>query len=131
MSTGGERVLIVDDVLAWREILVRLLRRSERIGEIRVAGSLGEAATAIDSLKPTVVITDIRLSAENDRDLSGLDVCRIARESDPDIGLVVLSGHGTVGVVRRALRDFEADDFVLKGELEPDAFISVILRAAS
>ena len=84
--TGPARVLLVDDHDLIRQGLSRAF---ERQGDFHVAGessSVAEAVAMAGSLKPDVVVTDVRLP-----DGTGLDIVRKLRQSDPDIGLVVLT----------------------------------------
>jgi len=124
--TTSERVLVVDDLPDWSEAIARLLLQREGIGEVRTAASLDEAEAAIDSFEPTVVISDLRLSAEDIEDLSGLEVCRIARERDPTPRLLVVTGHSTVQLDRRLL-ELGAEVFD-KSMLDPAELVDAVAR---
>jgi DNA-binding NarL/FixJ family response regulator len=79
-------VVLVDD----HELIRQGLRRAfERTGDFTVvgeAGSVAEALEVIGSTTPDVVIFDVRLP-----DGSGLDAARKVRESNPTMGIVVLT----------------------------------------
>lgn len=79
-------VLLVDD----HELIRQGLRRAfERQDDFEVAGeaeTVAEAMRLIGLLSPDVVIFDVRLP-----DGSGIDATRKVRETNPDIGLVVLT----------------------------------------
>jgi CheY-like chemotaxis protein len=65
---------------------------------------------------PTVVVTDLRMPA-----MGGLEMIHRAKELDPDLGFIVVSGHGDTDDVIAALR-LGARNFIRKpysfGELE-------------
>lgn len=79
-------VLLVDD----HELIRQGLRRSfERDGEFEVtgeAGSLAEAERLLHSVRPDVVVLDVRLP-----DGSGLKLAATARERYPQMGIVILT----------------------------------------
>lgn len=124
-----ERVLIVDDMRGWVDIAARTLAKCEEIQEVRTAISLEEAKLAIEAFGPTVVVTDLRLSLDDHEDLSGLQICRFSKARDPDVGLVVLSGHRTPQLVRSVLA-FGAE-FLDKATLTLDQLPAAVLRAAA
>jgi DNA-binding NarL/FixJ family response regulator len=79
-------VVLVDD----HELIRQGLRRAfERTGDFTVVGEAGSVSQALDvigSTSPDVVIFDVRLP-----DGSGLDAARKVRESNPTMGIVVLT----------------------------------------
>jgi DNA-binding NarL/FixJ family response regulator len=86
VSRVSTTVVLVDD----HELIRQGLRRAfERTGDFTVvgeAGSVAEALEVIGSNTPDVVIFDVRLP-----DGSGLDAARKVRESNPTMGIVVLT----------------------------------------
>lgn len=104
-----ERVLIVDDVLQWRMLATRVLQSANEIEQVMSVSSVAEAAAAIPDFRPSIVVTDLRLRPEDADDQGGVEVCRIARESDPSIAVIVVTGH----VSRSHLRALDPDVVVL------------------
>jgi DNA-binding NarL/FixJ family response regulator len=86
VSRVSTTVVLVDD----HELIRQGLRRAfERTGDFTVvgeAGSVTQALEVIGSTTPDVVIFDVRLP-----DGSGLDAARKVRESNPTMGIVVLT----------------------------------------
>lgn len=101
-------VLLIDD----HELIRQGLRRAfERAGDFEVvgeAGSVGDALREAAALKPSVVVTDIRLP-----DGSGLDVTRRLRAAHPGMGIVVLTMYAGDDQLFAAL-DAGASAFVPK-----------------
>jgi DNA-binding NarL/FixJ family response regulator len=79
-------VLLVDDHDLIRQGLSRAFERQEDFDVAGQAGSVGEAVRMAGTLKPDIVVTDVRLP-----DGTGLDLVRKLRTTDPHIGLVVLT----------------------------------------
>jgi DNA-binding NarL/FixJ family response regulator len=84
--TGTATVVLVDDHDLIRQGLSRAFERQSDFTVAGEAGSVAEAAALTASVKPDVVVTDVRLP-----DGTGLDLVRKLRESNPTLGLVVLT----------------------------------------
>jgi len=86
-------ILIVEDESAVRELLEVALQDDGY--EVIVAESGEEAVALLDKLKDARgVITDVRLGGK--RKLTGWDVARHARELNPGIAVVYMSGDSAV-----------------------------------
>lgn len=79
-------VLLVDDHELIRQGLRRAFERENEFKVVGEAGSVSEAARLLGLLDPDVVIFDVRLP-----DGSGLEAARRARNSNPDLGIVILT----------------------------------------
>jgi diguanylate cyclase (GGDEF)-like protein len=100
------RVLIVDDEDAFRAILVR---RARRMGLDVQEAPDGERALEFLRHRPfDVLITDLYMPGP-----SGLEVLEMARETDPDMQAIVMTGGATVETAIGALRA-GAYDYLLK-----------------
>jgi two-component system response regulator AtoC len=88
MSTGPA-ILIVDD----ERTLARAIRAylAEAGYEAEVAESAEQALQILPTLRPDVVVTDVRLPG-----MTGIDLLRRIREMDPGIVTVVMTAHGTI-----------------------------------
>jgi DNA-binding NarL/FixJ family response regulator len=81
-------VLLVDDHQLIREGLRRAFDRAGGLEVIGEAGSMNEAVSALESLTPDVLVTDVSLP-----DGDGIALTQRARSSAPDLGIVVLTMH--------------------------------------
>ncbi len=100
------RILIVDDEPAVSEVLSEFL---SGIGfDVKVAADATAAEAAIAEYRPDVILTDINLPGR-----SGLDVMRVAREHDPEIAVIVITGYASAGTAIEALRQ-GALDYITK-----------------
>lgn len=90
MTGDGTRisVLLVDDHQLIREGLRRAFDRAGGLEVIGEAGSMNEAVSALESLTPDVLVTDVSLP-----DGDGIALTQRARSSTPDLGIVVLTMH--------------------------------------
>lgn len=92
------RVLIADDHGVLRDGVQRLLEAHSDIKVVAMANDGIEAVEGAGRLQPDVVVMDITMPR-----LSGIDATRAMVEAKPDLGVVVLSMHSTVELVRQAL----------------------------
>ena len=87
------RVLLVDDHPGIVRALSRLLSTDCDVVGVMADGR--EAADAAARLQPVVIVVDLNLP-----DVSGLDVCRQIKDSDPRVKVVVISAR-----IDEAIRD--------------------------
>jgi DNA-binding NtrC family response regulator len=100
------KVLIVEDDVATRKGLDLAVR--ELGGQTRAVGTAGEAARAIEEFKPEVLVVDVNLP-----DGDGIEVFRLARESDPERDGIVITGQASLDSAVEALRA-GVSDYLLK-----------------
>ncbi|MEU0967322.1 response regulator [Streptomyces sp. NPDC005917] len=107
-TTDTIDVLIVDD-----DFMVARVHRTfvERVAPFRVVGTAGtgeQAITAVDELRPDLVLLDLYLP-----DLFGLDVIPRLRTAGHDCDVMVISAAREADTVRRAVRHGVVD-YLLK-----------------
>ena len=89
-----------------------------------VVETAGSAAKGIGLLKTDrkfdLVLTDIRMEREG----SGFELARVAKQVNPSSKLILLTGYGTMHNARRAL-DIHIDHFVIKPVEVPDLIETV------
>lgn len=91
-------VLVVDDHPVVRDGIRAVL---ERHPDLRIVGSVGDAAAAIREaaqLHPRVVVMDIAMPGMN-----GIDATRVLGDQVPEIAVVILSAHASPITVKRAV----------------------------
>ena len=116
-------VLLVDDHDLIRQGLSRAFERQEEFTVVAQATSVAGGKEKADSLRPDVVVTDVRLP-----DGSGLDLVRHLRAKRPDVGIVVLTMFADDGALFAAL-DAGASAFVPKDALS-DEVVAAARHAA-
>ncbi|MGB3480891.1 MAG: response regulator transcription factor [Mycobacterium sp.] len=110
VSTIPVRVVLVDDHEMVIEGLKAMLAAFKN--RVRVVGDTVGAENAlavIDSLKPDIVLCDVRMQGA-----SGLDLCRAIRERDPERKVILLSVYDDEQYLFQALR-VGASGYLLKG----------------
>jgi DNA-binding NtrC family response regulator len=103
---SNTKILIVDDELIMRESLAGWL---ERDGHSVQTAASGEAA--LEMLKNTrfdIFLVDIKMEG-----ISGLQVLRKIKESDPDAEVVMITAYGSIPSAIEAMKD-GAYDYMLK-----------------
>lgn len=96
MDTTKPMVYIIDDDASMRRAL-DLLAQSVDL-EARGFASGGEFLAAEHGARPACVVLDLRLP-----DMHGLEVQRRLTHTDPDLGVIVVTGYGDELTRREAL----------------------------
>jgi two-component system nitrogen regulation response regulator NtrX len=115
-------ILIVDDERDIRELIGDILE-DEGYGT-RLAGNSQEAMAAINSEPPALLILDIWLK---DSKMDGIDILKTVKRDNPDIPVVIISGHGNIEIAVAAIKQ-GAYDFIEK-PFNIDQLLVVIRRA--
>lgn len=114
-----KRTLIVDDDPEMREALVALL---SSVGwEVEAAEDGAGAVRAIEEQPPHAVLLDLKMPGK-----SGQDVLEEIRFLEPDIPVIILTGHGNIEEAVRAMKA-GAYDFLTKPP-DPDHLLMVLDR---
>jgi two-component system C4-dicarboxylate transport response regulator DctD len=116
-----ESVVFVDDDEEVRRANAQSL---ELAGfEVRALGSAEAARAALGPQFPGVVVTDVRLPGMN-----GLELLRRLVELDPDLPVILITGHGDIPMAVEAMREGAYDFF--EKPYPPDRLIDSVRRAA-
>src|SRR5262245_39990817 len=87
------RLVLAEDHLLVREGVQRLLETQTDLEVVRACGDLESLLVAVDEERPDVVLTDIRMPpGETDE---GIQAATRLRDTNPDVGVVVLSQYAT------------------------------------
>ncbi|WP_242346755.1 sigma-54-dependent transcriptional regulator [Anaeromyxobacter terrae] len=114
-------ILVVDDE---KNIQLTLSRALSMEGYVVEAASGGrEALEKIAALPVDAVVMDVRMP-----DLDGLAVLQRARETRPDLPVVIMSGHGSIDTVRSAFK-LGAFDYLEKPITERDKLLVAVKNA--
>jgi two-component system nitrogen regulation response regulator NtrX len=115
-------ILVVDDEFDIRELIGGILEDEGH--EVRSAADSSSALQAVRRRKPSLVILDIWLRGS---ELDGIEVLERLKEMDPDLPVVVISGHGTVETAVAAIQR-GAYDFIEK-PFKTDRLVHTVGRA--
>ncbi len=85
------RIVVAEDSYLIREGLVRLLEAQPELELAAVCDDLPSLLESIERERPDVVLTDIRMPPG--RADEGIRAAASLRETDPEIGVVVLSQY--------------------------------------
>ncbi len=103
---SNTKILIVDDELIMRESLAGWLERDGHV--VQTAASGEEALEKIKETQFNIFLVDIKMEG-----MSGLDVLRSVKESDPDADVVMITAYGSIPSAIEAMKD-GAFDYMLK-----------------
>ncbi|MEJ8476796.1 sigma-54-dependent transcriptional regulator [Roseibium algae] len=115
-------ILVVDDEKDIRELIAGILD-DEGYGT-RIARDSDTAIAAIKDRRPSLVILDIWLQGSR---LDGLGVLDVIRQTDPDLPVVIISGHGNIETAVSAIKR-GAYDYIEK-PFKSDRLIHIVERA--
>jgi DNA-binding NarL/FixJ family response regulator len=87
--------VIAEDAYVIRDFLVTVLTAAAEVELVAVCTNGKELETAVGTWKPDVVVTDIRMPPSGADE--GLRVAAQLRDSNPDVGVVVLSQYAEPG----------------------------------
>jgi two-component system C4-dicarboxylate transport response regulator DctD len=114
-------ILFVDDEAPMRQAVTQWL---ELAGfELMVHEDAGSAAAKLNAAFPGIVVTDLKMEG-----MDGLALLRRAQETDPELPVVVITGHGDVQTAVEAMR-LGAYDFIEKPFI-PERFLEVVRHAS-
>src|SRR6201999_3344243 len=126
MSKNGlqitSEILVVDDEADIRNLISGIL--TDEGYETRIAGDSETALTQVRSRRPQLVVLDIWLQGSK---LDGIQVLDILKREQPDLPVVMISGHGTIETAVASIKK-GAYDFVEK-PFKADRLLHVVERA--
>lgn len=115
-------ILIVDDERDIRELIGDILR--DEGYATRLAANSDECMAALNAEPPALMILDIWLK---DSRMDGIDILKTVRRDNPDVPVVIISGHGNIEIAVAAIKQ-GAYDFIEK-PFNTDQLLVVIARA--
>jgi two-component system, NtrC family, nitrogen regulation response regulator NtrX len=115
-------ILIVDDEKDIRELVGEILK--EEGFSVRLAGNSDECMAQINADTPSLLILDIWLK---DSQMDGIDILKTVKRDNPDIPVVIISGHGNIEIAVAAIKQ-GAYDFIEK-PFNIDQLMVVVTRA--
>ena len=115
-------ILIVDDERDIRELIGDILQDEGHTP--RLAGTSDEAMAQINGQAPELLILDIWLK---DSRMDGIDILKSVKRDNPEVPIVIISGHGNIEIAVAAIKQ-GAYDFIEK-PFNIDQLMVVITRA--
>ena len=115
-------ILITDDERDIRELISDILK--DEGFTTRLAGNADQCMAEIAREVPSLMILDIWLK---DSRLDGIDILKTVKRDNPDIPVVIISGHGNIEIAVAAIKQ-GAYDFIEK-PFNIDQLMVVVARA--
>jgi DNA-binding NtrC family response regulator len=114
------KVLIIDDDQSLCQLLGQILKSAGY--QALTASSAGEGLNVISTDQPDLVLLDMRLP-----DAWGLDLVPRIREVDPDVPLIVITGHASIEDAVKAIKAGVYD--YLQKPLHTDSVLIAVAQA--
>jgi two-component system, NtrC family, response regulator PilR len=99
-------ILIVDDEQSYRQLLSLVFQ--ENGNNIRTAMNGRQALEMLKAEPADVIISDVKMP-----DMDGIQMLRAVRETQPDLGVILMTAYASVDTAREAFK-LGADDFIQK-----------------
>ncbi|MDQ1899285.1 sigma-54 dependent transcriptional regulator [Paracoccus sp. WLY502] len=115
-------ILIVDDERDIRELVADILK--DEGFETRLAANSDEALAALNDRQPALMVLDIWLK---DSRMDGIDILKQVKRNNPDVPVIIISGHGNIEIAVAAIKQ-GAYDFIEK-PFNIDQLMVVVNRA--
>ncbi|HQU66575.1 MAG TPA: sigma-54 dependent transcriptional regulator [Albidovulum sp.] len=115
-------ILIVDDERDIRELISDILQ--DEGFSTRLAANSDECMAEINTAAPSLMILDIWLK---DSRMDGIDILKSVKRDNPDVPIIIISGHGNIEIAVAAIKQ-GAYDFIEK-PFNIDQLTVVISRA--
>jgi DNA-binding NarL/FixJ family response regulator len=96
-------ILIAEDSLLVRDSVHRALSTDPDVTVVGVAEDYDSAIELVESLRPTIVVTDIRMPPTSTDE--GIRLSQWMRTAHPDVGVIVLSQYADPGYAAGLLED--------------------------
>ncbi len=115
-------ILVVDDERDIRELVSGVL--SDEGYACRTAGDSTSALKAVDERRPSLVLLDVWLHGS---DMDGLEVLDAIKQREPELPVIIFSGHGNIDTAVSAVSR-GAMDFIEK-PFESERLLHLVERA--
>jgi two-component system nitrogen regulation response regulator NtrX len=115
-------ILIVDDEKDIRELIADIL--GDEGYQTRMAANSDECLERLNAAEPALMILDIWLK---DSRMDGIDILKHVKRDNPDVPVIIISGHGNIEIAVAAIKQ-GAYDFIEK-PFNIDQLLVVIARA--
>lgn len=100
------KILIVDDEQSYRQLLSLVFE--EQGNDIRTAMNGRQALELLAHHPADIIISDVKMP-----DMDGIEMLRAVRETQPDLGVILMTAFASVETAREAFK-LGADDFIQK-----------------
>ena len=105
-KAGRIKLLLVDDEKGFANIVGK--RMSKRDIDVTKAYSGAEALQAIRKADFDVAVLDLKME-----DMDGIEILKIFKKMDPDLSVIMLTGHGSEAAAKDGMK-FGAFDYLTK-----------------
>ena len=124
------RIALADDSLIAREGIARILAGRSDIEVVASCGDLPSLLEAVESERPDVVLTDIRMPPTGTDE--GIRLAALLREQRPEIGVVVLSNYAEPAYALALLESgSEGRAYLLKERVHDRAQLVAAIQAVA
>jgi DNA-binding NarL/FixJ family response regulator len=124
------RIALAEDSFIVREGIEQVLRGDDGLEVIAGCADMPSLLAAVEADPPDVVLTDIRMPPDGDD--AGIQIASRLRESNPEVGVVVLSQYSEPAYVLRLLGEgSEGRAYLLKERIADREQLTRAIRAVA
>jgi DNA-binding NtrC family response regulator len=110
-AKGKIRLLLVDDEVGYLEVLSKRFRKRDLA--VTTANTGQQAIQLLRRNEFDVAVVDLKMT-----DMDGIDVLKIFKKMDPDLSVIILTGHGSEQAAREGIEKGAFDYLIKPCDLE-------------
>jgi len=120
-SKGRIRLLLVDDEIGYLEVLSKRIRK--RNLDVTTASTGQDAIQILRRADFDVAVVDLKMV-----DMDGIEILTIFKKMDPDLEVIILTGHGSEQAAREGIEKGAFDYLTKPCDLE--SLLEIIRKAS-
>jgi CheY-like chemotaxis protein len=122
------RILVLDNDERWRSALVQILEDADFL--VTAARNPAEVLESLEKGFYHLLVLDINMDSSDPQNIEGMSLLRDLHETgkSASLGIVMLSGFGTIEQMREAFRDYKVTDFIEKHRFDDEKFVDHLKR---
>jgi DNA-binding response OmpR family regulator len=127
------RILVAEDRKNWQNAIKQILTQLGEEHQVDICPSFRDAERKLTASSYDLALIDLTLSTDaqevDPNNEAGLDLLSIIRDTQHDCAAIILTGYPSHETTKKALRSYEAYDYLVKGEFDKNELLESIRGA--
>jgi CheY-like chemotaxis protein len=116
MISHGGNILVVDDLVDWRDMIGGLLEDAGY--HVKTAADADEAMRFLRQHPYHVAVVDLRLDERDENNQEGLTLAEQMKAYLPELAIIILTGYASIPAIKRAMQPQQSGDRIAFNFLE-------------
>jgi CheY-like chemotaxis protein len=130
---GKLHILVAEDRKNWQNAIKQILMQLGEEHQVDICPSFRDAVSKLTASSYDLALIDLTLSTDaQEADPSkeaGLDLLSVIRDTQQDCPAIILTGYPSHETTKKALRSYEAYDYLVKGKFDRNELLDSIRGA--